>query len=47
VMFTAEELAPAVDPQRFAVRAEARRRTENRHDKSHEVTDAVLLAVRK
>ncbi|MBA2954653.1 methyltransferase domain-containing protein [Nocardioides sp. MAH-18] len=47
VMFTADELAPAVDPDLFDVRAEARRRTETRNDETHEVTDAVLLAVRK
>ena len=46
VMFTAEELAPAVDPERFDVRAEVRQRTEARHEETHHVADAVLVAVR-
>jgi len=46
VMFTAEELAPAVDAERFDVRAEARERQETRNDETHAVTDAVLVAVR-
>jgi len=47
VMFTAEELAPAVDAERFDVRAEAPQRTETRHDETHTVTDAVLVAHRR
>jgi len=46
VMFTAEELAPAVDTERFDVRAEAPTRTETRDGETHTVTDAVLVAVR-
>lgn len=54
VMLTAEELLPAVDPEQFEVRAEARQRTERGHDhhgdghgEVHTVTDAVLVAVKK
>jgi SAM-dependent methyltransferase len=47
VLFTADELAPAVDADRFEIRAEARQRTETRHDETHAVTDAVLVARRK
>lgn len=46
VLFGADELVPAVDPERFEVRAEARRRTETRHEETHSVTDAVLVARR-
>ena len=46
VMFTADELAPAVDAERFDVRAEARERSETRNGETHAVTDAVLVAVR-
>ncbi|MFC7493158.1 MULTISPECIES: SAM-dependent methyltransferase [unclassified Nocardioides] len=46
VMFTADELVPAVDADRFEVRAEARPRSETRNDETHEVTDAVLVARR-
>jgi 2-polyprenyl-3-methyl-5-hydroxy-6-metoxy-1,4-benzoquinol methylase len=46
VMFTAEELVPALDPELFDVRAEARSRVENRNDVTHTVTDAVLVARR-
>ncbi len=47
VMFTAEELAPAVDTTLFDVRAEAPTRTESRNDETHTVTDAVLVARRR
>ena len=50
VLFTADDLLPAVDPERFDVRAEARRRAEGGHGHGHEeqtVTDAVLVAVRR
>ena len=47
VMFTADELAPAVDPVLFEVRAEARERQETRNDETHSVTDAVLVARRR
>lgn len=47
VMFTSDELAPAVDPDRFEVRAEARRRSETRDGETHEVTDALLVARRR
>ena len=46
VMLTAEELLPAVDPEEYDVRAEARRRTETRDGEEHAVTDAVLVARR-
>jgi 2-polyprenyl-3-methyl-5-hydroxy-6-metoxy-1,4-benzoquinol methylase len=47
VMFTADELAPAVDPERFDVRAEARPRSETRDGQTHDVADAVLVARRR
>ena len=47
VMFTAEELLPAVDPDAFDVRAEARQRSETRDGETHVVTDAVLVARRR
>jgi SAM-dependent methyltransferase len=47
VMFTAEELAPAVDPQLFDVHTEARERRETRDGVEHVVTDAVLRARRR
>jgi SAM-dependent methyltransferase len=47
VMFTAEELAPAVDPEQFDVQAEARERRETRDGVEHVVTDAVLRARRR
>jgi 2-polyprenyl-3-methyl-5-hydroxy-6-metoxy-1,4-benzoquinol methylase len=47
VLFTAEELAPAVDPELFAVRTEAPQREETRDGATHVVTDAVLVAVRR
>jgi hypothetical protein len=47
VMFTADELAPAVDPERFDVWPEARTRQETRDGRTHEVTDAVLTARRR
>ena len=47
VMFTAEEAAPALDAEQFDVRAEARQRTETRHEETHTVTDAVLAARRR
>lgn len=47
VMFTAEELVPAVDPDAFDVRAEARQRSETRDGETHAVTDAVLVAKRR
>jgi 2-polyprenyl-3-methyl-5-hydroxy-6-metoxy-1,4-benzoquinol methylase len=47
VMFTAEELTPAVDPDLFEVRAEARERRETRDGVEHVVTDAVLRARRR
>ena len=46
VLVAADELAPAVDPQRFAVRTEARHRQETRDGHTHDVTDALLVAVR-
>lgn len=47
VLFTAEELAPAVDPDRFDVHTEARERRETRDGVAHVVTDAVLRARRR
>lgn len=47
VLLTAEQLAPALDADRFDVRVEARRRTETHQGEEHAVTDAVLVAVRK
>jgi SAM-dependent methyltransferase len=47
VLFTAEDLAPALDRDRFDVRVEARRRTEAHDSQEHAATDAVLVAVRK
>jgi SAM-dependent methyltransferase len=47
VLFAAEGLAPAVDPDRFEIRPEARRRTETRDGHDHAVTDAVLVAKRR
>lgn len=47
VLFTADDLAAAVDPAAFDVRAEARPRTESHHGDEHAVTDAVLVAVRR
>ena len=47
VLFTAEQLAPAVDAGRFDVRTEARSRQESHAGDAHGVTDAVLVAVRR
>lgn len=47
VLFTAGDLAAAVDPAEFDVRAEARARVESHHGEEHAVTDAVLVAVRR
>ena len=47
VLFTADELATALDPTLFDIRTEARRREETRDGRTHLVTDALLLAVRK
>ncbi|MDF1605072.1 class I SAM-dependent methyltransferase [Nocardioides sp. YIM 152315] len=47
VLFSADDLLPAVDPDAFDVRAEARTRDEVRHEESHHVTDAVLVARRR
>ena len=47
VLFTADELAPAVDPDLFDVRAEARSRTETRDGQEHAVADAVLVGHRR
>lgn len=47
VLFTADDLRPAVDADRFAVRTEARPRQESHHGDEHAVTDAVLVAVRQ
>ena len=47
VMFTAEDLLPALDPDRWEIRTEARTRVESHHDETHEVTDAVLVARRR
>ena len=47
VLFSADELAPAVDPGRFTVRTETRRRDETRDEQTHHVADALLVAVRK
>ena len=47
VLFTADELAPAVDPDAFEVRAEARQRSETHDGETHTVTDAVLVARRR
>lgn len=46
VLFTAEELAPALDREGFDVRAEARQRIETHGGEAHAVTDAVLIARR-
>lgn len=46
VLFSADELVPALDPDRFEIRVEARERTEARHEETHAVTDAVLVARR-
>ncbi len=47
VLFTAEQLAPALDPALFDVHVEARPRQEARDGVAHEVTDAVLRARRR
>jgi SAM-dependent methyltransferase len=47
VLFTAEELSAALDPDLFDVHVEARQREEIRDDVSHHVTDAVLRARRR
>lgn len=47
VMLTAEQLAAAVDPERFEIRTEERRRHEARDGHDHPVTDAVVVAVRR
>jgi SAM-dependent methyltransferase len=47
VLFAAEQLAPAVDPDLFDVRVEARERRETRDGVEHVVTDAVLRALRR
>lgn len=46
VLFTAEELQPALDPELFDVHVEARARQENRDGVVHDVRDAVLHARR-
>ena len=47
VLFAAEQLAPAVDPDLFDVRVEARERRETHDGVEHVVTDAVLRALRR
>jgi SAM-dependent methyltransferase len=47
VLFTAEELSPAVDPDLFGVHVEARQRREVHGGVEHAVTDAVLRARRR
>lgn len=47
VLFAAEDLAPAVDPELFDVHVEARERRETRDGVEHVVTDAVLRARRR
>ena len=47
VMFTADDLAPALDPSLFDVHVEARERRESRDGTEHVVTDAVLRARRR
>jgi SAM-dependent methyltransferase len=47
VLFTADELAPALDPDRFQIRSDARPREETRDGRSHAVADAVLVARRR
>jgi SAM-dependent methyltransferase len=47
VLFSAEQLLPALDPDLFDVHAEARERRETRDGVEHVVTDAVLRARRR
>ncbi|WP_296605288.1 cyclopropane-fatty-acyl-phospholipid synthase family protein [Nocardioides sp.] len=47
VLFTAEELRPALDPELFDVQVEARPRQETRDGVAHDVQDAVLRARRR
>lgn len=47
VLFTAEELQPALDPELFDVHVEARARQETRDGVAHDVRDAVLRARRR
>ena len=47
VLFTAEQLQPALDPQLFDVQVEARPRQEIRDGVAHDVRDAVLRARRR
>lgn len=47
VMFTAEELRPALDPDLFEITAEGRERSETRDGHTHTVKDAVLRGTRR
>lgn len=47
VLFTAEDLQPALDPELFDVHVEARPRQETRDGVAHDVRDAVLRARRR
>jgi SAM-dependent methyltransferase len=47
VLFTGEDLRPAVDPELFDVHTEARQRVETRDGQQHDVKDAILRAVRR
>lgn len=47
VLFTGEDLRPAVDPELFDVEVEDRERSETRDGVTHTVKDAILRAVRR
>jgi 2-polyprenyl-3-methyl-5-hydroxy-6-metoxy-1,4-benzoquinol methylase len=47
VLFTGEDLRPALDPDQFEIAVEERERSETRDGQTHAVKDAILRAVRR